>query len=85
MTDLINALFTTLGALFILNHCRVLYQAKTLRGVSILSTAFFAGWGIWNLYYYPALGQWLSFAGGIAIVAANVLLVGMMIHYKEKA
>lgn len=85
--DLINGLFEASGALFLLNHCRVLYRAKQVRGASALSTAFFAAWGLWNLFYYPNLGQMFSFAGGCLIVSANLLYVGLMLYYihKEKS
>ena len=61
MTDLINGLFEALAGLFVLNHCRVLHAHKQARGVSIVSSGFFTLWGVWNLYYYPALNQPLSF------------------------
>jgi hypothetical protein len=81
--DLINGAFEALAGLFVLNHCRALHRDKMVRGVSIVSTAFFTSWGFWNLYYYPALGQWASFAGGLFIVSGNVLWVGMLLHYRR--
>lgn len=82
--DFINGTFEALAGLMILNHCRVLYRDKLVRGVSAVSTAFFFAWGVWNLFYYPHLGQWWSFAGGLVIVAANCLWLGMMIYYKRE-
>lgn len=79
--DLFNGLFELCGGLFILNHCRKLYADKQVKGVSLLSTVFFAAWGFWNLFYYPHLDQWVSFAGGLLIVAANTLWILMMVHY----
>ena len=52
-----------------------------VRGVSWMATTFFTSWGYWNLYYYPHLDQWWSFAGGVLIVVANTLWIGMMIYY----
>jgi len=82
--DFVNGLFEMLGGAFILNHCRVLYRDKMVRGVSIISTAFFFAWGVWNLYYYPHLDQWWSFAGGLVIVLGNCLWVGMMLYYSAR-
>lgn len=82
--DLINGLFEAAGGFFVLNHCRVLSKDKKVKGVSILSTVFFTSWGVWNLYYYPHLGQWLSFVGGLFIVLANSLWIGLMLKYKDK-
>ncbi|BCJ91730.1 hypothetical protein IZ6_24650 [Terrihabitans soli] len=82
--DLLNAAFEAAAALFILNHCRVLYRDKSVRGVSITSTVFFTGWGFWNLIYYPSLGQSWSFYAGMAVVAANALWLGLMLFYLSK-
>lgn len=79
--DLINGAFEGLASLFILNHCRVLFNDKTVRGVSVLSCAFFTLWGLWNLYFYPAVGQSWSFWGGVLVVLANSVYVGLLIYY----
>lgn len=81
--DAVNGSFEFLAAIAILNHCRVLYAAKRFEGVSLMSTGFFWAWGVWNCYYYPHLDQWLSFAGGIAIMSANFLWLGLMLHYRR--
>lgn len=80
--DLINGGFEFVGSLLIFNHCRAVLRDRAVAGVSILSTTIFASWGFWNLYYYPHLDQWASFTGGLSIVSANLLWVGLMIHYK---
>jgi len=80
--DLINGLFEALGGFFILNHCRVLFKEKKVAGVSILSTIFFFSWGVWNCYFYPHLGQWLSFCGGLMIAATNCLWIYLLVYYR---
>ena len=79
--DIVNGLWEATGALFILNHCRAVFRAGRVAGVSILSTVFFTGWGIWNLFYYPNLNQYASFVGGILIVVANILWIVLLAHY----
>ena len=80
--DLINALFEFLGGVFILNHVRLLLKQKTVSGVSVLSTAFFLGWGFWNLFFYPHLGQMLSFAAGVFLTVTQLLYVFLLLYYK---
>jgi len=80
--DSINALFEFTGALLVLMNVRQLFIDKRLSGVHWYPTAFFSAWGVWNLYYYPALGQWLSFAGGVALVFANTLWVCLAVYYQ---
>jgi hypothetical protein len=82
--DLINGLFELFGSFFILNHCRLLYKAKVVHGVSVISTVYFAAWGFWNLFFYPSLNQWFSTAGGIAIMLTNSLWIGLMMYYNTK-
>lgn len=80
--DHINGAIEAVAGFFVLNHCRVLHAHKETRGVSIISAVFFLCWGFWNLYYYPHLNQPISFYGGLFVVAANVLYIGMMVRYR---
>lgn len=82
--DIVNGLFEAGASIMILNHARVLYRDKVVRGVSILSTVFFLAWGMWNLYYYPHLGQMFSFWCGIAVATANAVWVAMLLFYARR-
>lgn len=80
--DLVNGLFELVGGLLLLLHCRRLLRDKEVKGVSLPPALFFLGWGYWNMYFYPNLGQWWSFAGGLVVVSANTLWVGLMVWYE---
>lgn len=80
--DFVNGSFEALGGLFVLNHCRILYGDKAVKGVSILSTVFFLSWGCWNIFFYPHLGLWWSFAGGVVLVMTNMLWSCLLVYYK---
>lgn len=82
--DCVNGTFEALGGLFIFNSIRVLYNDKMVKGVSVLTMAFFMSWGLWNLYYYPSLDQWMSFTGGLVICVAQLIQVAMMVYYTHK-
>jgi hypothetical protein len=69
--DTINGLFELCASLFIFNQCRVLWNSKQADGVSMVSIIFFISWAIWNLIYYPSLGQTFSFYAGILVMIAN--------------
>ena len=75
--DLVNGAFELVGAGFNAWNCRRLWIDWRLAGYDWRATAFFTAWGFWNLLYYPSLDQWFSFAGGVAIVAANSLWIAM--------
>lgn len=80
--DLINGLFETIGGLLLFLHSRRVIKDKEVKGVSVPPMLFFLGWGAWNLFYYPHLGQWFSFLGGCVILAGNLLWVALVVHYK---
>lgn len=79
--DLINGTFELLASIMVLNHCRVLLKDRAVAGVSVASTAFFTLWGVWNIYYYPLLGQVYSLIGGIFVVMANSIYVVLLFEF----
>ena len=82
--DMINAAFEAGGALGVFHSCYRLYQDKQVRGVSPWAVALFAAWGLWNLFYYPHLGQWWSFAAGVMVMVGNTTWVMMAAYYSER-
>jgi len=84
MQDMINGIFEIAAGILIWANCYRVYKDKQVKGVSLLAVSVFVLWGYWNLYYYPFLGQWLSFIGGIMVVTANTVWVGMMMYYVRK-
>lgn len=81
--DVINGLFEWAGSMTIALNVAKLIGDRVLKGVNWQSTAFFTLWGLWNLHYYPSLGQWFSFSGAVAIVSANGLWLFMVWVLRE--
>ena len=81
--DLINGAFELSGGFFIWLSVRRTLRDKYVAGVDWMTTAFFAAWGWWNLYFYPSLDQWASFAGGVFIVIMNTTWVVLLIYYSR--
>lgn len=81
--DIVNAAFEFTGAAFICLSIHKVMKDKVVAGVSWMTLAFFAGWGVWNLWYYPSLEQWASFAGGVALTTTNVAYVVLLIYYSR--
>lgn len=79
--DLVNALFEGFGGLMHWTNVRAIYRDKQIRGVNVWATVLFNFWGAWNLWYYPHLGQWASFWGGLVIVSANSVWVWLALRY----
>ena len=82
--DLINGFFEFVGSAMLWRNAWQLHKDKMVKGVHWNATAFFAAWGYWNLYYYPHLDQWWSFAGGVSIVIANTVWLAQMVYYLRK-
>ena len=82
--DHINGTFELAGAFFCLLSVLRVIKDKQVHGVSWWHVGFFSGWGFWNLYYYPYLGQWWSFAGGVSLVIVNTAWVILLIWYDTK-
>lgn len=83
VTDLINAAFEFGSAGMVSMNVRRLWKDKKLSGVSKWPAVFFNVWGLWNLFWYPFLGQWLSFAGGVSILLVNTTWVVLAFKYRN--
>lgn len=79
--DVINGLFEFVGSVMLWRNVLQLHRDKMVRGVHWTATGFFMAWGYWNLFYYPHLGQWWSFWGGVSIVTANTVWLAQMLYY----
>ncbi len=83
IADLINGGFELFGGYAMARNVLALYRSKYFSGVDMGASVFFTSWGIWNLYYYPSLGQWGSFAGGAVLVVANAIYIALMWRYRN--
>jgi len=79
--DTINAAFEVFGSVVVWWGCHRLVKDKEVRGTSWLVCGFFFSWGIWNLFYYPHLGQWLSFFAGISLTISASVHLFLMLYY----
>jgi len=84
--DLINGSFEFLAGMVNWINVRRIYKDKQVKGYSPWAFGFFTAWGIWNLYYYPYLGQMFSFFGGLFIMLSNTawLTLAIYYHYNKK-
>lgn len=84
LMDMANAFFEGGGSIFVLNHARVLHKHKMVRGVSLLSVAFFSLWGVFNIFYYNHLGQNFSWYAGICVLISNTFYLSLIAYYRRK-
>lgn len=84
--DAVNGALELCGALMLAGNIAAVRRDKQLKGVHWAPTAFFTMWSLWNLYFYPSLDQWLSFAGGLAMVTVNTLwLLHVWFYWRRRA
>lgn len=84
MWDLVNAFWELFGGLFIAISIRKLLREKQVRGVSYVHVSYFTAWGIWNLAYYPHLGEWFSLIGCGLVLLANFIWLFLLVWYSRK-
>lgn len=82
--DAINGAFEAGGAVAQCFNVRALLRSRHVSGVSWPATGFFTAWGLWNLFYYPHLGQLLSFIGGVALVCVNLTWLVLAAYYGRR-
>lgn len=82
--DLINASFEVFASVVSTLSLIAIYKAKRIVGASPWPTVFFSAWGLWNLFYYPHLGQFLSTGAAIGMLGINVTWLYLYYVYKEK-
>lgn len=79
--DIINGCFELFGGFIICLSIRDVLKKQQVAGVSLMHIAFFNAWGLWNVFYYPHIGQWASFIGGIGVLIANTVWLSLCIYY----
>ena len=82
--DIGNGLFELIGGLLQVRNAYQIYKDKQVKGVYWPAWLFFTAWGYWNIFYYPSLGQWFSFSGGVLIALANTVWVSLAYYYTRK-
>lgn len=82
--DQINATFELLGSWFTWANVIRVYTDKGYAGVYVPAILFFWSWGVWNLFYYPSLGQTWSFWAGVSLNVANAAWLAAMMYYGRK-
>ncbi len=82
--DHINASFELVAAFVLWLNFRRLWRDRELKGVSVIPTAFYALWCVWNIYYYAHLGQWLSWYAGLGVGVANLAWVVLALWVRRR-
>ncbi len=83
LTDAVNAGFEFGSSALLCINVSKLWKAKMVRGVSLWPAAFFNTWGFWNLYWYPSLGQYISFTGGVLVLVVNTTWLALAWRYRK--
>jgi hypothetical protein len=82
--DMMNGLFEMCGSALTWMSVYRVWIDKGYAGIYMPAVVFFWAWGAWNLFYYPHLEQWWSFAGGCSLVLANTCWFILMWRFGRK-
>lgn len=84
LPDMINGAFEASAGAFSILNVIAIRKSRSIAGVHWLPTCVFSAWGVFNLYYYPHLGQWFSFVGGLSIASINMTWLAHVWYYATR-
>ena len=84
INDLVNGLFESGGAFLTWINVYKICKDKETKGVFYPVWIFMSLWGLWNLYYYPSVGHYISFYAGIVLVLGNIFWVILAFIYNRR-
>lgn len=73
--DLVNAAFELGGTFLMLPTLIRAWRLGVVQGVHLATPLFFWSWGVWNILYYPSLGQTWSFIAGVLLCITNTFWI----------
>jgi len=82
--DFINAVFECSGGIFVALNAWDIWKKKAVAGQTLTALAFFTAWGLWNLVFYPAVGQWWSTLGAWGIMLMNAVQIGLVLKFRGR-
>ncbi len=77
--DIVNGAFELTAGFFVLASCR-----RGAGGVSPITVAFFTTWGVFRLFFYPAVGCPVSLVGGVMVTAANAFWLVLLLRRRTR-
>jgi hypothetical protein len=83
--DIFNGLLEFVCAVMLCLDIRALAQDGDVAGISIGARGFFWCWSIWNLWWYPHLDQWFSFAGAVCVLVPQTLWIYLLVRYRSSS
>lgn len=81
--DVVNGSFEAGGAVAVWMNVAKLSKDREVKGVVWQFSVFWWVWGLWNLLYYPLLGQWLSTVSTVAICLGNMMWVVLWLKIRK--
>lgn len=83
--DCVNGLFEFCASIAIWVSIFRALRDRSVAGISWITVGFFTTWGVWNLLYYPSLGQTMSFLAGICVVISNCIWLILLLFYRARS
>ncbi len=84
LPDVVNGVFEFGISYPLYKGVMMLRKDRVVKGFYWPTIAWTTAWGLWNLYYYPHLGQWASFTGGLVVVSVNLTWLGHVFYYMRE-
>lgn len=82
--DMTQATWELGSAVFSVLNIRAVRKSQSIRGVHWAPTAYFFGWGVYNLWFYDALHLPAAWWAGIAITVTNLIWLSHVGWYASR-
>ena len=82
--DVINGLFEVFGSVATWMNFAAIVKDKGYSGTRLPMMLFFLTRGLWKLFFYSHLFQWVSLYASILVIAGSVANVAAMLRYGRK-
>ena len=83
MNDYINAGFESMAGVFVFLSAWRVYKDREGARCEQPGWSSSCSPGACGCNYYPSLGQWGSFYGGLSVAAANITWIALILYYRK--
>jgi hypothetical protein len=81
LLDFLNSWFEWIASGMVYLNVWTIFKAKKINGVSLFATWYFSALGLFNLFYYSQLHQYISFSAGILVAIGDLIYLYLFLKY----
>jgi hypothetical protein len=83
--DQITLVLLIAASIMTANHALTTWRNRSSAGASKLSTVYFTGMAIWQVYYFATLNQWYACIGMVLLAVAHAGWLFLLWRFRTRA